>query len=388
LRRKKLRDILYVVYRRKVLSMNDPKYKTLAETLKKNILDGKYGVGNPLPSMRGLIGRFGVSKTTVQRALDELFAQGLISRKQGCGTFVTSLATTRKIGLIVPDHGRSEFFPAIAKEISRLAQKEEYTLLFGEVGASTDEERVWQVEQLARDFIVQRVSGVIFQPIDYVKDSVTINRKVLARFDSARIPVVLCDYDFVEAPDRSQYDVVGINNAEAGALMARHLIEAGARKVHFHLKPYAPESHRGYIRGAIHACRDMGGKVSDSHLLVSDPDDVAALKRHLRKSRPDAFVCGHDASAAKLKKSLWKLGLAVPQDLLLAGLNDLQIAPLLTPPLTTVHLPCEAIAETAFSRLQSRIANPALPPVEMYLPVRLVIRDSTKRPVESKGKRK
>jgi len=34
-----------VVYRRKVLGMDDPKYKTLSETLEKNILGGKYGVG-------------------------------------------------------------------------------------------------------------------------------------------------------------------------------------------------------------------------------------------------------------------------------------------------------------------------------------------------------
>ena len=113
--------------------MNDSKYKSLIETLKSNILSGKYGVGKPFPSVRALIKRFGLSNTTVLHALDELVHQGLISRKQGRGTFVTNQGTTRKIGLIVPGVACTDFFQPIVSEINQLARKEDYTLLFAEV---------------------------------------------------------------------------------------------------------------------------------------------------------------------------------------------------------------------------------------------------------------
>ena len=356
--------------------MNESKYRTLVETLKRNILSGKYGAQTPLPSVRALIGRFGYSKTTVQRALDELCYQGLVFRRQGSGTFLTCAAISRKIGLIVPDHGRSEFFPAIAREVSRLAQESNYTLCFGEITAANGSGRVRQLENLVRDFVDQRVSGVVFQPIDYIRNGDVVNLRVLRAFDEACIPVVLCDYDVVEAPSRSAYDVVGINNVEAGTMMAEHLVGAGVRKFAFHLLPFAPRSQRDYVRGARLAAMAKG---CAERVLVSDPDDTGALRRFLRRGRPDVVVCGNDSSAARLNKTLARIGLVVPRDILLTGVNDLQIASLLTPSLTTIHLPCEQIAAAAFERLLARIARPGLPPVETFLPVRLVSRESTKR---------
>ena len=62
--------------------MENVKYKQLVRTLKENILSGKYGNAYPFPSVRSLIRRYGLSNTTVLRALDELVKQGLICRKQ------------------------------------------------------------------------------------------------------------------------------------------------------------------------------------------------------------------------------------------------------------------------------------------------------------------
>ena len=69
--------------------MATTKYGKLVETLRSGILSGKYGLGLPFPSVRALIRRHGLSDSTVQRALDVLSAQGLITRQQGRDTFVT-----------------------------------------------------------------------------------------------------------------------------------------------------------------------------------------------------------------------------------------------------------------------------------------------------------
>ena len=74
-----------------------------------------------------------------------------------------------------------------------------------------------------------------------------------------------------------------------------------------------------------------------------------------------------------------KLKARVPEDVMLAGFDDVAIAPLMLPPLTTMHLPCEGIAEAVFNRLLNRIANPMLPSAEVHLDAALVERDSVRR---------
>ena len=360
--------------------VSDSKYKVLLETLKNQILSGKYDVDKSFPSMRALIQRFGMSKTTVQRALDELFHLGLIARKQGRGTFIVERGASRKIGLIVPGVAYSEFFPPIVNEISRLSQKEGYTLLFCAVTSQDPVVRARQARKFAGQLIKEGVAGVIYQPLEFLVDLTEKNREIANLFKRANVPVVLACSDFVEPPDRSGYDVVGINNVEAGALMARHLVDAGAKRLCFIMGPNRGMSIRNRYRGIMmeFGCEGRGHCTCDK--LIVQVDDLAAVKRYLRRRKPDAFICGSDTDAAKFKVTLEKAGLKVPADVLLAGFNDVQMASLLTPPLTTVHIPCGEIAATAFYRLLDRIAKPELPAEECLLSVQLVVRGSTARP--------
>ena len=354
-----------------------PKYRTIRDQLKDEILGGRYGCRNPFPSETALARRFKTGRSTVKRALNDLAHLGLISSQQGRGTFVTKRGASRKIGLIVPGMAYSEFFPPIVNEISRLSQLEGYTLLFGAITSKDPGVRAQQARRFAEEFIDEGVSGVIYQPLEFISDMTERNREITGLFTSAGIPVVLACADFVEPPDRSGYDVVGINNVAAGSLMARHLLSAGARRVHFLMRPNRGMSVRDRCRGLMSTLRESGGK---GVVFSAEPDDVKALRRHLAKGRPDAFVCGSDSEAARFKLTLEAAGLAVPEDMSLAGFNDVQIASLLSPPLTSVRIPCREIAMTAFCRLLARIADPDLPSMECLLPVALAARASTEKP--------
>jgi len=118
----------------------------------------------------------------------------------------------------------------------------------------------------------------------------------------------------------------------------------------------------------------------------AEPDDIAALKAHLRSGRPEAFVCGNDTAAVRLKISLEKLGFRVPDDIRLASFDDVRYAKIVTPQLTTVHQPCEKIAEVAFRRLLSRIADPLLQPCTISLPADLIVRASSGQPMSRRRK--
>jgi len=74
-----------------------PLYRQVAERLRAAILDGETAPGDPLPSEQRLEERFGVSRITVRRALDELAAEGLIERRQGRPTRVRQLPGMRPL---------------------------------------------------------------------------------------------------------------------------------------------------------------------------------------------------------------------------------------------------------------------------------------------------
>ena len=366
--------------------MNGSKYRTLLEALRKDILGGKYGPDRPVPSLRALVRKSGLSKNTVQHAMDELVHQGLISRTQGRGTFVTRQGAARKLGVIVPRHAYSEIFPRIIGEFSRLAQRDGYSLFFGDITADRPEQRARAAKKLAKKFVAEGVAGVMFQPIEYLSNAEWLNGEVLDIFDRAGVAVVLCDYDIVPAPRRSKYDLVGINNVEAGARMADRLFRAGAKRIAVLIRPNAPLSHQNRARGAQIAAKLGADRMPKVRVLEAEPDDLSAIRRHLKAFRPDAFLCGNDAIAAHLRQTLEKLKARVPEDVMLAGFDDVAIAPLMLPPLTTMHIPCEGIAEAVFNRLLNRMANPLLPAVEMHLDAMLVERDSIRR-ISSADKR-
>jgi DNA-binding transcriptional regulator YhcF (GntR family) len=68
--------------------MQPPPYRRIAEELRDEIRNGRYPVGQQLPTQQSLVKRFDVSRATVQRALDELRQGGYIDSQQGRGSYV------------------------------------------------------------------------------------------------------------------------------------------------------------------------------------------------------------------------------------------------------------------------------------------------------------
>lgn len=360
--------------------MADAKYIRLIQNLRRKILDGRYASGKPLPSERTLIRTTGLSRITVRHAFSELERQGLVCRQRGRGTFITKCVANRKVGLIVPGIAFSEFYPPVVGEISRCAQQAGYQLLFADIMPENPNVRAESARIFAEELVREHVAGVIYQPLESVACSDRVNLDIVALFDAAEIPVVLLDYDIVRTPERSRYDVVGIDNHAAGRMLVKHLFDAGARKLAFVLRSEWANSIYERISGAHAAVSEAAGRCSLVKFDVQ-PEDEAGVRRCMRRFRPDAIICGNDTTAAKLNRTLSHLGYQVPEDVLLAGVDDVQIASLMTPPLTTIHQPCRDIARAVFDALVNRIAHPERSPWRVSLPAPLVVRRSTQRGV-------
>ena len=107
-----------------------------------------------------------------------------------------------------------------------------------------------------------------------------------------------------------------------------------------------------------------------------DPEDCAELRRVMATVRPDGFVCANDFTAAQLLKTLNTLGVAVPDQVRMVGIDDVKYASLLSVPLTTIHQPCGDIGAVAIGAMLQRLSNPKLPPRDILLSFHLVERES------------
>ena len=194
---------------------------------------------------------------TAMRSVDELKKRGVISVSPRSG--ITVKRMNRTIGLILPGVAYSEFFPAIMSGISRQCQREGYGLLFGDVYSKYHNVRAQQAKALAESFAQKHVAGVIFQPIEFVNDATRINKEIVAILSDAGIPVVLIDYDIVPPPERSAFDLVGINNFDAGRRLVDHLLAAGAKNIHFLMRRNWAASVGNRLAGVNSAISGGGG---------------------------------------------------------------------------------------------------------------------------------
>ena len=348
-------------------------YSEIAKILRKEIRAGVYADSGTFPSLTKIVQRFGVSRPSAVRSIAELKRLGLVTVRKGSGTFVQKV--NRTIGLAIPGTADSEFFAAIMDGLVYNCNRCGMDLVAGDVFPVAHKRRAVQAERLARHLVSIPAAGVIMQPVAYSEEAQSVNGIIADILDKAGIPVVLIDYDLAPPPERSRYDLVAIDNFNAGRKVAAHLIDAGAKRICCLLYKLSADSVHARFSGVDAEVYRVTGRHVD--IIEAKPDDVDLISAGLAKCHPDAIVCSNDIAALKLSKTLAKLKVRIPQDVKLAGFDDVIEAGRMNPPLTSIRQPCFELATTAFRTLLQRMKNPELPPRQILLDTSLVIREST-----------
>jgi GntR family transcriptional regulator of arabinose operon len=355
------------------------RYQTIREQIRKEIEARRYAHGERLPSDSELAQRFSVSRLTVIRALRELESEGLVRRRAGSGTFVrepeeTAGKDTSVFGLLMPDLGDGEIFEPVARAIARAGESLHHRLLWGNVASQNKEQ---QAEELCRYLIDRKVAGVFFAPVEHSPNQDEVNLRVAGQLTAAGIPIVLVDRCICRYPDRSRYDLVGIDNLRAGHRMTRHLVDAGCKRIVFASRPGSAPTVDARHRGYREALWSADLQSTPALKLELDRDHAETLREFLRSERPDGIVCANDLTAATLMHDLLKLGVRIPEDVRMVGINDVKYASFLPVPLTTLRQPCQDLGAAAMSvmldRIQSGSGGPAR---DVLLDCALIVRQS------------
>lgn len=361
------------------MATDGPKYKQIWQSLKSAIEDGTYAPGMRLPSEFELVHSYGASRVTVSRALKELQVGGYVDRRAGSGTYVRSSSTAahHTFGLLIPELGQTEIFEPICQGMADAQQDLNHVLVWGRSLAGSDM-TVAEARDVCSRLIANRVSGVFFAPVEGTRLKNEINHAVVGMLAEARIPVVLLDRDIVDYPDRSRWDLVGIDNRRAGCVATQHLISAGCRRIAFigrpHLAPSCVARSVGY-RDALASAEVSLGPAFIERL---DPADKRPVAEVIERYKPDGIVCSNDRTAAQLMRTLFELKISVPKNVRIVAFDDVKYACLVTVPLTTIHQPCSQLGAAAIQAMVQRIAAPGMPARDILVDFHLVVRESSR----------
>jgi DNA-binding LacI/PurR family transcriptional regulator len=142
-------------------------------------------------------------------------------------------------------------------------------------------------------------------------------------------------------------------------------------------RPHFPSTSNLRQLGCREAIRSFGVRSKYRFTHFGNPEDPKFVSEMMKESSPDAIVCSNDQTAAFLMRTLTQLHYSVPEQVAVAGFDDVEYATLLSPALTTIRQPCSEIARTAVRILLERIENPDLPPRHILHCSELVVRQSS-----------
>jgi len=353
------------------------KYRRVFEYLHGHIQSGMLKAGDRLPSEAELGKLFDASRITVAKAVLDLQRMGLVTRRPGAGTHVLApyLAEGRTFGLLIPELGLTEIFEPICHGMMRSSFARPDALLWGNASTSVGE-MAREAEQMLSSFIRQKVAGVFFAPLELSGDKDATNRRIVRDLERAQIPMVLLDRCYMPYPERSAHDLVGVDNRRAGYMATTHLLRLGVRRFAFLGEATAAGTVDARITGFHEALRKFGVAPEQDPVRRGSPQDEALVRKLLDDLKPQAIVCANDLTAARLMQTLIGLGVRIPEEVRVVGMDDVKYASLLPVPLTTIHQDCAGIGMVAMATMLERLEHPELPVRDITVPTSLVVRRS------------
>lgn len=276
---------------------------------------------------------------------------------------------THTIGAVIPTLDNA-IFAKTAHALQKTLDDAGYTLLIAshEFDAAVE-------ARLTQALIERGVDGLVLL-------GATHHPSVLRLLDTQRIPYVLTWA--LDATGR--HPCVGFDNRAAANRIAGHLLDLGHREFAMISGVTAGNERASERLEGVRRALAASGIVFAPGRAVEKPYTLSAGREGLREvlrgtPRPTAVICGNDVLAIGALAECQAQGIAVPREISLTGFDDLEIAAVVTPALTTVHFPTAELGSYAAQHLLARLAGK---PFEMRteLPVELVVRASTAPPAK------
>lgn len=272
--------------------------------------------------------------------------------------------TTKTIGLIMPDITNS-YYACIAKEVERLLVEKGYISFLSCTNYDTASEQKI-VDKLMR----YNVDG-IFVMCEF------LNREPLRQLKRYGVPTVTLD----DCPCEYIASMVYTDNELGGYIATKHLIDRGRRRIAYLGEKFTMRSlstrFEGYKRALLEANLPVDEDIIIlDRALVYNFDTGLKFARQLADKGMDAIFASTDMIALGAMRALAEEGIRVPEDIALVGYDNIPLAELMTPALTTIAQSDSHIAAAATEQLLLQIMGEEYKS-EVKLMPELIIRETT-----------
>lgn len=271
---------------------------------------------------------------------------------------------TRTFGIVLPDIS-NPFFANLVRGAEEEAYSNGYSVFLCNTGENPSRE-IAVLQSLEE----KRVDGLIL---------------CASRLDEGELSKVIRWFPNVVQVLRQSKDngeSVLLTDDQAGGLMAtHHLVRAGHERIGFIAGPSRSYSSKQRLLG-YQTAMQSSSLFSDNEYIQYCPPTVQGgyqSSMELLEAKPDltALLCFNDLVAVGVMQAASELGKKIPADLAIIGFDDIPLAALVTPALTTVRIPQYKLGSRAMLQLLDLVENKNLKPKYELIRPELIIRDSS-----------
>ena len=273
---------------------------------------------------------------------------------------------TRILGLVIPMGVSALFadpyFPILIQGVSAACNAHDHSVMLW-IAEAEYERRM--IRQILHNGLVD---GVIVA-------SNRLNDPLVDALSTSHIPFVIIG----RMPERANLNHVDVDNRRSARELVEYLLSQGRRRVGTIAGPKNMIAGRDRLQGYRDALRNQGIDADPNLMVEGDFSEASgqAAMHTLIPFKPDAVFVASDSMAAGALREIREAGLRVPQDVALAGFDDMPFAARMEPPLTTVRQPVYRTGFVAAEALIDLVEKPGSPALKIILPTELVIRAST-----------
>jgi DNA-binding LacI/PurR family transcriptional regulator len=353
------------------------RYKEIKNLLETEI--AKLNSNERLPSRPELCKKLDTTRTTLDRAINELVTEGLLFSRRGDGTYVAAPGDELSVhkgnwGVIVPDVTEPTFC-GIVRGVENVAQSYGINLIL-----CNSDFHIEKQEQYLKRLSHSGVSGLIIVPV--ASGDIEENYRLYSQLIELKVPFVFCSNRNVEGFNAS---VVASNDYYGGYLATRHLVEKG-----YHHIAYISDQK---FRTSVERCQGyitalMENKIEINHEIIVmnvmkeknqlQPAGYETMKKILASDQiVDAVFCYSDRLIRGVYQAISEAGLIVSDDIGVVSFDNTDICEKLTPAVTSIIYKSLEIGTKAAEVLYKQINGKVLSDFECYLfQPDLVVRDS------------
>ncbi|NLG68376.1 MAG: LacI family transcriptional regulator [Firmicutes bacterium] len=292
---------------------------------------------------RALNGKPDVSEAT--RALVQAVASRLDYRPNQLARGLRQQRTAT-IGVVIADVA-NPFFAEVVEGIERTAYQEGYSIIL----ANTEEDQDREARAV-RTLVERQVDGILMAPAQRSDETV---RYLMQR----HVPFVLLAR-FFEGLD---VPAVVNDDREGARLAVRHLVQRGHRDILYLNGPPYNSSARLRLSGYRDALEEAGIAFRPEMVLTTDARSTggyAAIQQALAGGLEfGAVFCFSDYVSFGAIKALRQAGLSIPRDVAVMGYDDIDLAAIVEPALSTVHVAKTRLGQVAVRMLMGMIEGPS-----------------------------